>query len=75
PASAIIAIKVPSGVSIRRATNGLFDLGFFVNAVEYPAVKKGSERLRISLMVYHEKEDIEQLADAIAFVFNKYKEA
>ncbi|MGB5227691.1 MAG: aminotransferase class I/II-fold pyridoxal phosphate-dependent enzyme [Eudoraea sp.] len=75
PASAIIAIKVPSGVSIRQATNGLFDLGFFVNAVEYPAVKKGSERLRISLMVYHEKEDIEQLADAIAFVFNKYKEA
>lgn len=75
PASAIIAIKVPANVSIRKACTGLFDLGFFVNAVEYPAVKKGSERLRISLMVYHEKADIKQLADAITYVFDKYKVA
>jgi glycine C-acetyltransferase len=72
PASAIIAIRVPPQVDIRKACTGLFDMGFFVNAVEYPAVERGLERLRISLMVYHEKEDIDLLADAIAHVFETY---
>ena len=72
PASAIVAVKVPPSVDIRKACTHLFDLGFFINAVEYPAVPKGSERFRISLMVHHEKEDINRLADAIDHVFNKH---
>lgn len=68
PAATILAVMVPKHVNIREACNRLLDLGFFVNAVEYPAVPKNQERFRISLMVHHTEKDIADLAKAIESV-------
>ncbi len=71
PASAIIALKIPNHVNIREACIELHEIGFFVNGVEYPAVPKNQERIRISLMVNHQEEDIRGLVNALERVFNK----
>jgi glycine C-acetyltransferase len=65
--SAILAIPVPQG--IRRMARRLHDAGIFVNAIEYPAVPKGAERLRVSLCSEHTRCDLDQLLAALATVF------
>lgn len=46
----------------------LLEQGFLVSAVRSPTVPKGSARLRITLSVNHEKQQIDQLLDALAAV-------
>jgi len=71
PESAILAIKIPTKVNIRESCLDLHHMGYFVNAVEYPAVPKDQERLRISLMVNHKEDDIDGLIEALETSFNK----
>lgn len=70
PEAAIIAIHVPHFLNIRRITCKLHRIGFFVNAVEYPAVPENKQRLRISLMINHTFEDIDTLCNALEVVWN-----
>lgn len=46
----------------------LLEQGFLVSAVRSPTVPKGSARLRITLSVNHEQQQIDQLLDALAAV-------
>lgn len=46
----------------------LLERGFLVSAVRSPTVPKGSARLRITLSVNHEQQQIDQLLDALAAV-------
>ena len=39
-------------------SHDLFDHGFFVPAIRWPAVAKGKARLRVTLMAEHTKEQI-----------------
>ena len=43
----------------------LFEEGFFISAIRYPTVKKGSARLRIALMATHTQEQLQKAADTI----------
>ena len=70
PAAAIIAIKVPKEIDIRKANRKLHELGIFINAVEYPAVGFNQERFRVSITADHKRSDIERLANCIDAVWN-----
>jgi len=44
----------------------LKEKGYFISAIRYPTVKKGTARLRITLMSSHTREDLTKLADTLA---------
>jgi glycine C-acetyltransferase len=65
--SAIIPIHVSRG--IRKMARRLNDAGIFINAIEYPAVPKGQERLRVSVISEHTHADIDRLVQALDRAF------
>ena len=50
----------------------LFSEGYFIPAIRYPTVKRGSARLRAALMSEHSKKDLREAAEAILRVCGKY---
>jgi len=71
PDAAIIPLRIPVGMNIRRMAFKFHSLGIFVNSVEYPAVPVSQQRFRISLMATHTREDIDNLIEAIEKVWNE----
>lgn len=69
PESAIIALRVPESMNIRRASNMFHKLGIFVNSIEYPAVPKSEQRIRISIMATHTREHLDRLIESIDTVW------
>ncbi|MFC1643205.1 aminotransferase class I/II-fold pyridoxal phosphate-dependent enzyme, partial [Myxococcota bacterium] len=69
PASAIIALRVPLELDIQSVTAQFQASGIFVNSVEYPAVPYDQQRLRISLMATHTREDLDRLLECIERVW------
>ncbi|MCB9282573.1 MAG: pyridoxal phosphate-dependent aminotransferase family protein [Lewinellaceae bacterium] len=70
PQAAIIAIRVPEWMNIRRANYLIHQRGIFLNAIEFPAVPENQQRFRISLMVNHTKEDVDLLAAVLEEVWD-----
>ena len=62
PQAAIITLRLPAGMDIRKAALLFHERNIFINPVEYPAVPQNKQRFRISLMSAHSTEDINQLA-------------
>lgn len=71
PQAAIIALRVPETMDIRKAAYCFHTSGIFVNAIEYPAVPVNQQRFRISLMATHTKEDIDRLLECVKQVWAK----
>lgn len=69
PQAAIIPLRAPHGMDIRRAARSFHKRSIFVNSVEYPAVPISQQRFRISLMATHTREDIDRLVQAVAEVW------
>jgi glycine C-acetyltransferase len=69
PEAAIIALRVPDTMNIRKAVYRFHELGIFINSVEYPAVPVTQQRFRISLMATHTREDLDRLVEGIADVW------
>lgn len=65
PEAAIIALKVPDWMDVRKANHFIHERGIFLNAIEYPAVPEGQERFRISVTTEHTKQDIDKLAEVM----------
>jgi len=63
--SPIFPFIVGSSEGALRASAELWEQGFWVQAIRYPTVAKGSERLRIALMADHERPQLEALAKAL----------
>ena len=63
--SQIIPHLVSSNKEVLCLSEELKEKGFFVPAMRFPTVKKGEERLRISLMSGHSKEDIKNLKNLL----------
>jgi glycine C-acetyltransferase len=70
PPAAIIALRVPASMDIRKAARRFNQAGIFVNCVEYPAVPIGEQRFRISMMATHTKEDMNQLLECTAEIWS-----
>lgn len=71
--SAIIPLRVPLNMNIRKAAYEFHKRGIFMNSIEYPAVPLSQQRFRISLMATHTKQDIEQLVETIEYVWEHYE--
>jgi glycine C-acetyltransferase len=66
--SAIIPLFIPPDVNIRKLVLRLQEEGVFVNGVEYPAVPKDRQRLRISMMATFTREQLDRAIDTLASV-------
>jgi 7-keto-8-aminopelargonate synthetase-like enzyme len=66
--TAIIPIFVPATVSPHVIARRLHDEGLFVNAVEWPAVPRDRQRLRLSMMATFERADLDYAVDVLARV-------
>ncbi|MGI4861832.1 MAG: aminotransferase class I/II-fold pyridoxal phosphate-dependent enzyme [Janthinobacterium lividum] len=58
--AAIIPVRVPRETNIREVCKQFDDAGVFLNSIEYPAVAKDGQRLRLSVMATHTREDLDQ---------------
>lgn len=61
----IIPIVIGEEQKAMDISEKLFEEGFFISAIRYPTVKKGSARLRIALMATHTQEQLQKAADTI----------
>lgn len=66
PQSAIVPIMIGAEETALAASQWLSETGFFVPAIRYPTVAKGSARLRVTLSAAHTPEQIERLCEALA---------
>ena len=63
--TAIIPIIIGGEARAMRVMELLKERGYYISAIRYPTVAKGSARLRLALMSSHTHEDLEGLADAL----------
>jgi len=70
--SAIIALRVPAEMNIRKAALLFHQSGIFVNSIEYPAVPVNQQRFRISIMATHTKQDIKKLVETISLIWKSF---
>jgi 8-amino-7-oxononanoate synthase len=68
PASAVVPWVIGDEKATLKAAQNLYDLGFFVPAIRYPTVAKGSARLRISISAAHQDTQLKSLARVIQSV-------
>jgi 8-amino-7-oxononanoate synthase len=57
--ASIIPVRIPVGVNIREVCKQFDDAGIFLNSIEYPAVKKDGQRLRLSVMSTHTRQELD----------------
>jgi 8-amino-7-oxononanoate synthase len=65
PRSAIIPVILGEEEAALSASQSLMDRGFFVPAIRYPTVAKGSARLRVTVSAIHSPEQISALCAAL----------
>ncbi len=63
--TAIIPIIIGDEGRAMRVMNLLKGRGYYISAIRYPTVAKGSARLRLALMSSHTHEELDGLADAL----------
>ena len=57
--SAIIPVVLPENIEIRALGKRFHEEGLFTNLIEYPAVPKNAQRIRLSVMADHSREDLD----------------
>lgn len=69
PQAAIISLKLPMHMDVRKAALEFHRRDIFINPIEYPAVPINRPRFRLSFMASHTKDDIDRLAEAVAEIW------
>jgi len=62
--SPIIPVVLGDDLKTYEMTRALFEQGIYVSPITYPGVKKGTARLRMSVMATHTPEDISRALEA-----------
>lgn len=70
--TAIVPIFVPPTVKVPDVVRRLHEEGLFVNGIEYPAVPKDRQRLRLSLMATMSHHDLDFAVDKLAKVAREF---
>jgi glycine C-acetyltransferase len=70
--SAIIPITVGDNLTLRKMTKRIYEEGIYLNAVPFPAVPKGQERFRLSLMATHTQDDLNRTLEVLEKVFKEF---
>ncbi len=65
PEAGILSIRIPEETNIRELNGKIHDHGIFLNTIEYPAVPVEEQRIRISFMTNHTRQDIDYLAGVL----------
>jgi 7-keto-8-aminopelargonate synthetase-like enzyme len=63
--SAIVPVILPAEVPIRELGRRFHEEGLFTNLIEYPAVPKDSQRIRLSMMSDHTQGDLDFALDVL----------
>jgi 8-amino-7-oxononanoate synthase len=66
--TAIIPIQVPASINLHTVIGRLFEEGIFVNGVEYPAVPRDRQRIRMSAMATLTRADLDYVVGKTAAV-------
>lgn len=69
PQAAIIPLRVPVEMNMRRMAYHFHRRNVFLNSVEYPAVPVSEQRFRISIMATHTREDIDRMVETVSEVW------
>jgi 8-amino-7-oxononanoate synthase len=67
----IVPVIIGDEAKAIKISRALFNLGFFVPAIRWPAVPKGSARFRITLMAEHTSKQIDKLAETLSELYHK----
>lgn len=70
--SAILPIIVGEEKRAMTAMEALKERGYYVSAIRYPTVARGSARLRVALMSSHTRDELAGLAQALAYVLGHH---
>ncbi len=70
--TAIVPLIIGDDAKVKDLTLDLHQAGIYVNPVFYPAVPKGTARIRLSLMATHTKQDLDQALDALETLGRKH---
>lgn len=72
PETAILPIPVPARLAVREVVSALHAEGVFVNGVEFPAVPRELQRLRVSMMATLTREQLDFALDKISTVARRF---
>ena len=70
--SAIIPIIIGNDLKMRKMSSILHKYGIYINAIPFPAVPKGTERFRMSIMSNHTKEDLDKTLNVFEDLGKKF---
>lgn len=71
--TAIVPIIIGDSELTVRVSSELMENGIYVSAIRPPTVPEGTSRLRITISSAHSPEQLEELADKLSQVMNKYR--
>ena len=67
----IIPIIIGDEEKALQVSQELFNRGYYISAIRYPTVKRGSARLRIALMATHTQDQLQRAASAIVQILKE----
>ena len=70
--SAIIPVMVGDELTLKKMGKELHEEGIYTNAIPFPAVAKGHERFRVSMMATHTMEDMNKTLEVFDKLGRKY---
>ena len=63
--SAIVPVMLGEETAALEASKLFFERGFFIPAIRYPTVARGTARLRLTLSAAHKTEEIRAVTEAL----------
>jgi glycine C-acetyltransferase len=70
--SAIFSTIIGNDLLLRQMNRRIFEEGVYVEAVPFPAVPRGGERLRLRIMATHTKEDLDRTLEVLEKVAKEF---
>ncbi len=70
--TAIIPVMIGDELTLKKMSRNLHEEGIYTNAIPHPAVPKGHERFRVSVMATHTQEDLDTTLEVFEKLGRKY---